>query len=61
MPHNHESPVIIKTRSGRTMSPILPLNSRFSRLFFRFFPHIQGFQGYFLHFDQIQGFQGFQG
>ena len=46
-------------KSVRTSSQILPLKSRFSRLFFRFFPDIQGFQGYFLHFDQIQGFSRF--
>ena len=43
------------------MIKILPINSRFSRLFFPFYPQIQGFQGYFLHIDQIQGFQGFKG
>ena len=47
------------TKSGCTRIKILPLNSRLSRLFFRFYPQIQGFQGYFLHIDQIQGFSWF--
>ena len=54
-----KSMIFYSTTSGWTRSKILPINSRFSRFFFQFYPHIQGFQGYFLHFDQIQGFSRF--